>query len=154
MQVNNNNQTSFGMKYVNTYGASKRIEKLVDRARPDALKIGHGAAKCDINREGRWGKISIRVTFGEPDTTIYGVIKTGWVFTRKGLLKLISRTHARACELLVLTKLPKNPPKEFFGPSSDTVRAFGDTERVYKIRENSFEALEKPPQDLPDKKSN
>lgn len=157
MQINNNNQTSFGMKSISTYGLSSRMKKLVDGTRPKILEYGHPAAQCGINRDfGFWGflgKVSVGVTFGDPASYTLGRTTTGWVFKPRGLMKLVARAHAGASENVVMAKLPSELPKGYFNPPIEDAHAVGNEQIRYIINKNP-QAIETPTPIVPGDKTN
>lgn len=132
MQVNNNNQTSFGMKKVTAQGFSRRMEKLIAKTEQEALQIGHVAADCVITPAKGYRNVSVQVGIGNGKDCLGGEA-VGRVFSRKGLLKLIHRANNKLNQIFIDFRLRANPTKEdlVFELTDDFLIA-GDKEKGLK----------------------
>lgn len=112
MQVNNNNQTSFGMKNIITYGLSRRMEKLVTKVKPQALRVGHVATDCVISPANGFRKVLVQVNLGKGGADCLIGNAVGRVFSKNGLLKLIQRANNELNQIFIDFRLSANPSKK------------------------------------------
>lgn len=113
MQVNINNQTSFGMKSINPVNLPRGMEKLFDKAKPEVMQIGHVATHCSVIKGSGIRKIIVLAHLG-PDPQGNSLIgrAIGRVFSKKGLLKLVQRASNELNQMFIDFKLPANPSKK------------------------------------------
>lgn len=114
MRINNNyNQPSFEMNSVTAIGVTVEIEKVVDRLRPEILKIGHVAADCLITQGQTSKTIKATVIVGVPETPpIVGIAED--VFCEDKLLNLVHSANNALNQEFIDLRLPRNPTKADF----------------------------------------